>query len=380
MTTQTLFQKLPEVRLTGDISDMSKQNKKVLHFEFIRAGETLSGYAQTNWQGNSSSLWDKKAYRIKTYVDHELTKKLKFRPIPHWLRSHKWNLKAYFTDATQARDVVGANLGSEIWATQKKTPLELIKTTNFGFIDGFPINLYINDEYAGLYSFNIPKGDYGQIKAQIEGSVYSDTTQFKAYPEGGAKLNGSDFELNDPDELTPEIKASFNQMIEFAINSSDDDFKQKIDQYLDLESAIDYLLFTNIIMNTDAWGKNQQFITYDLKKWYIHPYDLDASLGGEWNGNLNPKFGVGNGQHGLFSRIRKLFPNEIKTRYAELRTWLTPVHVIKLYHNKMDAIGEENYQREFTKWNEPNADKYTASQLTDYIVDRFKKCDKEWLE
>jgi len=46
----------------------------------------------------------------------------------------------------------------------------------------------------------------------------------------------------------------------------------------------------------------------------------------------------------------------------------------------MDTIGEENYQNEFAKWNEPNKDIYTWQQLTDYIIDRFQKCDKEWLE
>lgn len=379
MKTQVLSEKIPEIRLTGDITNMSKQEKKVLHFQFIRSGEILSGYADTKWQGDSSSTWDKKSYRIKTYRDADLTEKLSFKPTAHWLAASKWNLKAYFTDPTQTRDVVAANLGAEIWSTQKKTPLSMIKSSNFGFVDGFPINLYINDEYAGLYSFNIPKGDYGDTKAQIEGVTYSKVTQFSEYPEGGAKINGSDFSLNQPDYMTSEIKASFNKMLQFIVESTDEEFENNVDQYADVEALVDYLLFTNIIGNTDAWGKNQQWITYDLKKWYIHPYDLDASLGGEWNGHLNPKLGVNNGQHQLFNRLKTAFPEVIKARYAELRTWLTPAHVINLYHEKMDAISETNYARELAKWQEPNADKYTAQQLTDYIIDRFHKCDNEWL-
>lgn len=371
---------LPEVHLKGDISGMSGTVKKVLEFELQQSGKTVKGFAETKWQGNSSQSWDKKAYRIKTYQDKDLTEKLKFKPKSNWLADNKWNLKAYFTDATQTRDVVGANLGAEIWATQKKTPLELIKASNFGFVDGFPVNLYINDQYAGLYSFNIPKGDYGETKAQIEGSVYSDVSQFRNYPEGGAKIDGTDFELNDPDELTPEIKESFNEMLRFAVNSTDEDFVKHIDEHLDLESAIDYLIFSNIIINTDAWGKNQQLITYDLKKWYFHPYDLDSSLGGEWDGSLQSKGAVISGGHHFFERIRDLFPEQIKARYAELRTWLTPPHMLSLYRAKMDAIGEGNYQNEFAKWDEPNKDSYTWQQLTDYIIDRFHKCDKEWLQ
>ena len=371
---------LPTVYLTGSTLGMTNKVKKMLKFEFVRDGQSVSGYAETKWQGNSSLGWAKKAYRIKTYKDKDKNKKLKFRPVPRWLASHKWNLKAYFTDATQTRDVVGANLGAEIWSTQKKTPLELIKTSNFGFIDGFPVNVVINGVYAGLYSFNILKGDYGKTKAQVEGSVYSDVTKFKKYPAGGAKLDGSDFELNDPDDLTPEIKDSFNRMLQFAIESTDEDFKEHIDDYLDLESIIDYYLFSNIIINTDAWGKNQQLITYDLQKWYLHPYDLDSSLGGEWNGTLKSKLEVTNGAHNLFNRVRQLFPEQIKARYAELRTWLTPAHVLGLYRAKMDTIGEGNYQNEFAKWNEPNQDIYTWQQLTDYIIDRFHKCDEEWLD
>ena len=371
---------LPTFYLTGSTLGMSNKHTKMLKFEFLRDGQSISGYAETKWQGNSSLSWAKKSYRIKTYKDEDKDKKLKFRPISRWLSSHKWNLKAYFTDPTQSRDVVGANLGAEIWSTQKKTPSELIKTSNFGFIDGFPVNVVINGVYAGLYSFNIPKGDYGKTKAQVEGSVYSDVTKFKKYPVGGARLDGSDFELNDPDDLTPEIKESFNRMLQFAIESTDEDFKTHIDDFLDLESIIDYYLFSNIIINTDAWGKNQQLITYDLQKWYLHPYDLDSSLGGEWNGTLKGKLEVTNSAHNLFNRVRQLFPEQIKARYAELQTWLTPAHVLHLYRTKMDTIGEENYQNEFAKWNEPNKDIYTWQQLTDYIIDRFQKCDKEWLE
>jgi len=54
--------------------------------------------------------------------------------------------------------------------------------------------------------------------------------------------------------------------------------------------------------------------------------------------------------------------------------------VLGLYRAKMDTIGEGNYQNEFAKWDEPNKDIYTLQQLTDYIIDRFHKCDKEWFE
>ena len=376
------YKQLPEVYLNGSTSGMSGTNYVTMQFKFKENGREVDGFASTKWQGDSSLAFNKKAYRIKTFEDQGLTKKMKFKPSPLWDAGKKYNLKAYYTDPLLCRDVVNANIGTDLWATQKNMPDDLAETNDFGFIDGFPVKVFINNEFAGIYSFNTPKGDYGkQAKAVISGETYSDPTAFSALPTGGVKLDGSDFEMISPDDPTDEIKQAVNSLITFVSTSSDNDFKTQLGTHIDLESLIDYFIFLNVIENSDAAGKNQTLITWDFQKWYFHPYDLDTTYGGEFNGTIHdPSTGLYGLNSHLFTRLNSLFANEIKSRYKELRTWLTPVYVLKMYRDHINLIGESNYEDEFNLWNNPNHDKNTYNFVKIHVYKRFKLLDSFWLQ
>ncbi|MFR0547927.1 CotH kinase family protein [Limosilactobacillus reuteri subsp. suis] len=374
------YKQLPEVYLNGSTSGMSGNNYVTMQFKFKNNGREVDGFASTKWQGDSSLAFDKKAYRIKTFEDQSLTKQMKFKPCPLWYTDNKYNLKAYYTDPLLCRDVVNANIGADIWATQKGVPDDLVETDDFGFIDGFPVKVFVNNEFAGIYSFNTAKGDYGKhAKAVISGKTYTASTAFSALPDGGVKLDGSDFEMISPDEPTDEIKQATNDLITFVSTSSDDDFKAQLSQHIDLESLIDYFIFLNVIENGDAAGKNQTLITWDLKKWYFHPYDLDTTYGVDSNGKISePVTGLLGLNSHLFTRLNELFIDQIKTRYKELRTWLTPVHVLKMYRDHINSIGEANYEDEFKLWDNPNHDKNTYNFLKTHIYKRFQILDGVW--
>ena len=374
------YKGLPEVYLNGSTSSMSGTNYVTMQFTFKDNGREADGFASTKWQGDSSLAYDKKAYRIKTFEDRALSKKMKFKPCPLWDADNKFNLKAYYTDPLLCRDVVNANIGTDIWSTQKNMPNDLIATDDFGFVDGFPVKVFINNEFAGIYSFNTAKGDYGKnAKAVISGETYTAPTAFSALPDGGVKLDGSDFEMISPDEPTDEIKKATNDLITFVSTSSDEDFKAQLSQHIDIESLIDYFIFLNVIENGDAAGKNQTLITWDLKKWYFHPYDLDTTYGVDSNGKISePVTGLLGLNSHLFTRLNELFIDQIKTRYKELRTWLTPVHVLKMYRDHINLIGEANYEDEFKLWDNPNHDKNTYNFLKTHIYKRFQILDGVW--
>ena len=374
------YKQLPEVYLNGSTSSMSGSNYVTMQFKYKDNGREIDGFASTKWQGDSSLAFDKKAYRIKTFEDQSLTNKMKFKPNPLWDPDNKYNLKAYYTDPLLCRDVVNANIGTDIWSTQKNMPNDLIATDDFGFIDGFPVKVFVNNEFAGIYSFNTAKGDYGkQAKAVISGETYTDPTVFSNLPAGGVKLDGSDFEMISPDEPTDEIKKATNDLITFVSTSSDEDFKAQLSQHIDIESLIDYFIFLNVIENGDAAGKNQTLITWDLKKWYFHPYDLDTTYGVDSNGKISePVTGLLGLNSHLFTRLNELFIDQIKTRYKELRTWLTPVHVLKMYRDHINLIGEANYEDEFKLWDNPNHDKNTYNFLKTHIYKRFQILDGVW--
>ena len=373
---------LPAVYLSGLINGMSKDNAVPMKFKFVDRTRTIDGFASVKWQGDSSVSYPKKPYRIKTFVDGNLTQKLSFKPKADWNAGNKWNLKAYYTDALLCRDVVNAKIGGDVWATEKGLAPNLLNTNNFGFVDGFPIRLYINNQFTGIYSFNITKGDYGdKVKAAV-GSVGAGPTQFFSLSDS-VKLDGqTDFEMITPDDSTNEIKTSLNNVIKFIATSSDDDFKANLSKYLDIESTIDYFIFCNLIEDTDAWIKNQTMFTLDMTKWYFHPYDLDMSLGSGADGSTfdNSQGLIGIKTNNLFKRLSNSFNNEIKARYQELRSWLTPAYVINKYRSHIDLIGMGGYEADRSAWH--NQDVATAgfTVLKNHIYHRFRELDKLWLK
>lgn len=381
----TVTTQIPVVSLNGDVSGMSKDESKLLAMTYTNGEYTLKGYADTHWQGDSSLQWSKKAYRIKVFKDANKDKKLNFKACEEWAADNKFNLKAYYTDPLLARDPVNAKIGGDIWATQKNLPEGMVTANNFGFIDGFPIKLFINGRFQGIYSFNLAKGDYGDIKAAISGEKYNDITQFNAIPEDGVKLDGTDFSMIAPDNATPEIKQSATNLANFIATADQATFTSQLSNYLDVDSAIDYLIFNNVVANGDAWGKNQTLVTYDGTKWYLHPYDLDVSYGTNYDGsmtddNLTGLYGIDVIKNNLFDKLNQYMPDKIKARYTELRSWLTPTYVIHRYHDWIEAVGLGNYKLEHDKWNNPNWQDNDFNRLKRHIYRRFKYLDQRWLK
>ena len=368
---------LPVVNLDGDISGMDKSTFKDMHFSMMKNGIETQGYAKVKWQGDSSLTFDKKGLRLKTYADNQFKDKMKIKPKASWKATNKFNLKAYPNDALLCHDVVNANIGADIWNDNLSLPDELMNENNLGFIDGFPIVLFINNLFQGVYSFNLPRSDFDTAKYAIIGDQYTETTAFKKV---GAKLDGSDFESLNPETSTESEKNAVNSLIDFIANSTDDDFKANLTNHIDLNSAIDYLIFSNIIGDGDAWGKNQVLLSYNGTIWHWHPYDLDGSYGLNWTGGFTVQSGKIWGQdHMLFSRLMQLFLPQIKERYKQLRTWLTPTYVANKYREYIDNVGSENYALDWKAWNPKSQNENSLINLRKNIQNQFRVCDKAWL-
>ena len=114
----------------------------------------LDKYATLKIQGSSSIVYDKKNYTIKFYNDENCLDK--FKVDFGWGRESKYVLKANWLDKTHSRNIVTARLAAQV---QKKYTV-LTNTPNNGLIDGFPVEVYLNNEFYGLYTLNIPKDEW----------------------------------------------------------------------------------------------------------------------------------------------------------------------------------------------------------------------------
>ncbi len=304
----------------------------MMKFDYYSKTAEYHGWAEIKCQGNSSMSYPKKNFTIKLYKDKAKTEKLKI-DFKGWGKQSKLVLKANWIDLTHARNIVSARIWGDIVKsrTDYSSLPELLRTSpNQGAIDGFPVTIYGNGYYQGRYTLNIPKDkwmsnmdDTLDTHCILCGENYQSGC-FRALPN----INGADWTDELHDTVPATIKTSWTNVIKFVMNSSDTEFKANLNNYIDVNSLIDYLLYAIMSTGLDAFGKNQIYMTYDGTKWFASMYDMDSTWGLWWNGQKfvsndyaredfqDFKDGQGNL---LYIRLMKLFIAEIKARYTELR-------------------------------------------------------------
>ena len=392
----TIGNNIPEVYLNGDITNMSKTNPIDLGISIKINGFEWTGVANTKWQGNSSLAYDKKNFTIKLYEDSTKATKQKIN-FNNWGKQNKFVLKANYIDHSHARNIVSARIWSDIVACRSDystLPQELRTSPNNCAINGFPIKVTINDTYQGLYTWNIPKdawmfnmdennANHAVLCAEINNN--GNTTAITACQfRQEAAING-DWSLEIPDNLDSNIKTSFNNLINFIMNSSDTQFRFGISDYLDIQSAIDYYIYAYFGAFIDSLGKNLIMMTYDSKKWICSMYDMDSTWGLFFTGSqivdnniqCPEKYQETNSL--LWQRIEKCFAKELKERYTKLRTTiLNKEHITKLFSEFMSIIGNELYAKDLEVYPSiPQGNIDHLQQITDFVTARSTYVDSE---
>lgn len=364
---------LPTVNLTGDVSKMSKEDEVTLDIEYRDEHSSFNAFAKTKWQGSTSIAFPKKNYNIKLYSDENTKTKKKIK-MKNWQETNRFNLKANWIDVTHAKNIVNANLIREAYLTNPSLNANLINTSNIGQIDGFPIHVFINNIYQGIYTFNLGKKDElvgmqdEEMDVLITGEQQNSGTWFK---KSTTNLNSDeDWGLEYPDDVTPEITDSFSRLLKFVNESTDEEFVKNIDQYLNKKMLFDYMISTMVFTLADQYGKNQFFATWDRQVWTPVMYDLDTSVGTNYNGTEviawntpwdDYRFFKDNK---LYNRTYTLFKNELRKRYEQLRVaTYSETNIISKYDAFINKVGQANYARDLLVWPDIPS-KYISNAIT----------------
>jgi len=335
---------IPCIHFFGALPTSKDEGALGVQFVFSNGTERVNGYGTLKVQGNSTAVYPKKNFTFKLFSDSAHKKKLKIA-FNDWGAQNKFVLKADWIDITHARNIVTARLWSDVVASRSsyENLPELYRTSpNNCMADGFIVKVFANGVYQGRYSLNIPKDpwmfnmdDSLDTHAVLCGEDYVSSC-FRA----AANLDGKDWtdEMHE-DNPSQLIKTRWNQVISFVRTSSDADFKTEINNYINLESLIDYYIFAYVDCGIDALGKNQIYLTYDGILFYASMYDMDSTWGLYWNGSkfvsaeyrMQEDYEVGrhNTSNLLFDRLVQLFPTEIKARYNTLRNGILSEAYIK---------------------------------------------------
>lgn len=375
----------PKLYFTGDMSEITRadqQNKKIvcnINFEYRSRDQILNGAAKIKIQGSSSTRYAKKNYTINFYKDSSYSTKLGVDV--GWGAQDKYCLKANWIDKTHSRNVVTAKLAGEM---QSKYGLFKVAPNN-GAIDGFPVEVYINGVFHGLYTMNIPKDawQFGMDEDNpnhivICGENWNDPVLFKAIPQD---LNDWSVEVGPEDDATLQ---KVQRLVDFVMNSTDSEFKQNFNQYLDLDSTLNYYVMMNVAYMSDNVGKNMLLATYDGKVWYPSLYDLDTTWGTNWKGTGlqgYEKSLLSSGNSMLWKRMEKLYSKEIAARYFELRnSVLDEDHIMDTFNDFYDSIPDEVLARETTKWDtaETPLPGYDLAQIQGYLDSVLPRLDTKY--
>lgn len=356
---------LPRLYLEGDISDMaSREDIRSVSVRYEAGSKSFAGFAELKIQGGTSLGFAKKNYTIKLYRDEAHLEKLKVDL--GWGQESRYCLKANWVDKTHSRNIVTANLVAE---AQKKYGI-LDNTPNNGAIDGFPIEIYSNGTFLGLYTFNIPKDAWlfamdskNPNHIVMESLDWNPTNLF---------LEKADFVSWDV-EVGTKSKATlekFNRVFDFVLNSSDREFREHFTEYIDLDAALNYCVFTEVAYLCDNVGKNMLMVTYDGQVWYPCLYDMDTSWGTWWDGRELVNYRrdtMDMTDNNLFRRIRENFGKELADRYFELREEiLSGEHILGEFNAFRAQIPPAVFADEASVWGH-SIPGYGISQIEEYL-------------
>lgn len=366
---------IPHIYIEGDTLEIKeKDDIKNITLKYVSEELEFESYATIKWQGNSSLRFKKKNYNIKLYSDEN--REEKYKVDTGWGNEYKYCLKANFIDQTHARNIVTASLSADI---QKKYNL-FENTPNYGVIDGFPVEVYNNNEFLGLYTWNIPKDEW---LLGLDKDNENHIAIMPKEPEGENYSAYDSYDVNTDWEFEAGYEQSinkFNRVLKFIIDSNNEEFKTNFEKYFNLDATLNYYVLLEMAMLIDNVDRNIIMVTYDGNIWYPTHYDLDISWGTNWTGLRTHRYTTdietyfkGNL---FFIKFRDNFKKEIANRYFELRKDIfTKDYILNKFEDFSKLIPETSIQKEKERWYELRG--YDYNQISSFLDTRIPLIDKK---
>ena len=384
---------IPTIFISGSIPDSKSYVAGEL--EYVSKTTKFHAYTYIKLQGNSTLRLPKKNYTVNLYSDENRNVRLN-KEFKNWGFHNNFVLKADYNDILHARNVVGAKLWSKVVQSRSDydtLPEELKNSPNHGAIDGFPVRVYVNGTYNGLYTWAIPKCDWmvGMNSANANHVLLS--AEFNDNGDVNYQYNPCNFNTLwdgnknyfdvEVGENSPELVSSLNAVIEAIINND----SVALEQSLDIKSAIDYFIFQEIILGIDGLAKNMLLATYDMTKWHLSAYDMDSTFDLDWNGEIleyydsdMPELPYNNRYSSLLSYIRGNYWDNYVERYTELRkSVLSYSSIIEEFEKYVGVYGEDVYIQDTAIYPDiPSVTSNTLKSLRNFVRGRLEYLDIDY--
>lgn len=389
---------IPELYISGTLPTSKDDGKVKVQVTYASKTSKFSEYATLKVQGNTSVNFPKKNFNITFFSDATCKTKSKHN-FKGWGKQNKFTLKANWIDITHARNIVSARLWTDVVKSRsdyQTLPSGLKQSPNLSVIDGFVVKVYANGVYQGRYTLNMPKDKWMfnmDDELDTNAVLYSEGFKCLFKDEQQIAIDGTDWTDEIHEDVVPaSVVSKFNAFYNFAATATDANFKANISNYVDLQSLIDYYIFGFVNCGYDSFGKNQVFLYYDNGVYYASVYDLDTTWGLYWNGESLLAYDYAESEyiiprHGLYTRLKKLYPEQIKARYNELRNGaLSAANIIHRFEEFCDIMPQELIEEDYATTtangeyvNIPSKNLTSLAQIRNYVAARLDYVDSQIL-
>lgn len=352
--------------------------------------------AKFKTRGIASLNFKKKSYTIQ-FID---SKNGKEKVINNFLgldRNNKFALNSLYEDESKIRDI----LSLDTWGK--------ISNKNSNKIKMEYVELFINNEYYGLYGFSEIINEYKLKVENTDSIIYKinddiipnldifDTKNKKIY----TKENTNIMEIAYPKDTYYGIWKPLSDLTEIIYYSNDNKFENNILKYIDIDNIVDYFILQELTYDVDGIWKNGVF-TYsqNTKKLIRTPWDLDFTFGKHWDENnkliysknnieFSEKmlFQNGNNQQKNYLEQRLWqnnvgnFRQKVAKRWKELRSGFLETESFVNYANSLyDEVTESGArEREHERW--PDGGYSTDNSFIEkFIRQRLPYLDSQFLQ
>lgn len=423
----TLGQTLPSEKADGLLNTLIKMTVDEFVFEY---------YGAIQVQGSSTPWWPKKNWSLHFYTDETRTVEIPLS-IGGSVPSTKWVAKADFIDPTALRNILAYTIWDEIVRSRNTSFLHKAGTPIWevdnafagiysnsapiagqGYPSPYPTRIEINGEFYGLAmlimghepdNFNIDKNNPqhlyfefdargGELNgAEWEGKSWEKFTTI--HPEDRSDCLGTWIDMYYPkNENVGEVQRAalneFGAFINFEINEETDKeaFQKEYLKYFDKQNMIDMFLYLEMLYDWDAVAQDIEFVTYDLQKWFLLPWDKDTTFNMWWDnsGLISPekkelliKNWYENNEEKPWYKTWYAFPDEVKKRYKELRNngVFSNANLENLISHFDSMYSSEDRKKEEEKWmpeGKKSLKEIPISQLKEWFSDRLDFLDEHF--
>ena len=379
-----------------------KTSDKKCTLEYLdKYGNYFKKEVLLNAQGSSSM-----GYEVKNQaIDITDGSEIKFG---NWVAQDSFHLKKYYIDSFRGQCIVAYHLMEEVYqtrlyserrpwsyalnsATDKEGTSDMksdFESGALGHPDGFPIIVYLNGVYQGLYTWNLKKhrDNYFCNKKKSSNIILDgvlsddyfwkgniDWTQFEIRnPKGLKDINGNDYngdiplELSDTDKLSKQVKSFIQHLASAKNNLKSNKTKEEFEKYFNVQMFIDYWVVSQYIYNFDGFAKNWIWCTWDGYHWCPTLYDTDSIWGMNFQGSGVYSRGLTEiCSGGCTSILYELYKEEIEARYKELRSKdiLSVNNIVHLLTEWLGQIGYENLKDDLNHL--PETPSYRKSNINE---------------